>query len=79
VLGGPGACWSAIDANTGKGGDQAFLFGGQDANVVAHSMTRTESGANTIVHADVNGDTTADLQMVLIGTNLHLSQFDFLL
>ena len=70
---------SAIDANTGKGENQAFLFGGQDANVVAHSVTWTESGENTIVHADVKGNTTADLTIVLAGIHLQLKASDFIL
>ena len=69
----------AIDANTSKGGDQAFLFGGQNANVVAHSVTWTESGGNTIVHADVNGNITADLTIILAGIHLHLTASDFIL
>ena len=68
---------SAIDANTSVKTDQAFLFGGQNATVVAHSVTWTESGGNTIVQADVNGDAIADF--VLLGTNLHLTQLDFVL
>ena len=70
---------STIDANTSKGGNQAFAFGGQNANVVANSVTWVESSGNTIVQADVNGDTTADLQIVLLGTNLHLHATDFIL
>ena len=58
--------FSAIDANTSSSkaakGDQAFLFAGQNADVVANSVTWFESGSNTIVQADVNGDTTADLR-----------------
>jgi Ca2+-binding RTX toxin-like protein len=70
---------SAIDANTASRGDQAFLFGGQNANVVAHSVTWTESGGNTIVHADVNGNTTADLTIILSGIHLQLTASDFIL
>ena len=71
--------FSTIDANTSKGGNQAFAFGGQNANVVANSVTWVESSGNTIVQADANGDTTADLQIVLLGTNLHLHATDFIL
>jgi Ca2+-binding RTX toxin-like protein len=70
---------SALDANTGKTGDQAFAFGGQNANVVAHSVTWTESGGNTIIHADVNGNTTADLTIMLAGIHLNLMASDFIL
>ena len=71
--------FSTIDANTSKGGNQAFAFGGQNANVVANSVTWVESNGNTIVQADANGDTTADLQIVLVGTNLNLHATDFIL
>jgi len=72
---------SAIDAKTQSGfsGDQAFLFGGQNANTVANSVTWFESGGNTILRLDNNGNTTADMLIVLTGTNLHLDANDFLL
>ena len=70
---------SAIDANTLLGGDQAFVFGGQNANVVPLSVTWFESGGNTIIQADVNGNTTADLMITLTGTSLNLSASDFVL
>src|SRR5262245_58605033 len=49
---------SAIDANSSKKGDQAFGFSGSNKEVVANSVTWSESSGNTIVQADVNGDTT---------------------
>ena len=70
---------SAIDANTSLGGNQAFAFGGQNANVVARSVTWFETGGNTIIQADVNGNTTADLMITLTGTNHNLSASDFVL
>ena len=73
---------SAIDAATGGGinsGNQTFGFGGQNANVVAHSVTWFESNGNTIVQADVNGNASADLTIMLTGVNLNLTQQDFLL
>ncbi|MDX8522666.1 VCBS domain-containing protein, partial [Mesorhizobium dulcispinae] len=70
---------SSIDANTGSGGDQAFLFGGQNAATVANSITWSESGGNTIVHVDVTGNTTADFQITLTGVNLGLTASDFVL
>jgi Ca2+-binding RTX toxin-like protein len=77
--------FSAIDANTSSSkaakGDQAFLFAGQNANVVANSVTWFESSdsGNTIVQADVNGDTTADLTVVLTGINHNLTASNFIL
>jgi Ca2+-binding RTX toxin-like protein len=70
---------SAIDANTSLNGDQAFAFGGQNANVVARSVTWFENGGNTIIQADVNGNTTADFMITLTGTNHNLSASDFIL
>jgi len=70
---------SAIDANTTSAGNQAFAFGGQNANVVAHSVTWFESGGNTIIQGDVNGNTTADFKITLTGINHNLSVSDFIL
>jgi large repetitive protein len=73
---------STIDAATGGGvnnGNQAFGFSGQNVNVVAHSVTWFESNGNTIVQADVNGNATADVCIVLTGINLNLTQQDFIL
>jgi Ca2+-binding RTX toxin-like protein len=67
---------SAIDANTGVGGDQAFAFGGNNPNAVANSVTWSVSGGNTIVHIDNTGDTTADMQIILNGVlSLDASKF----
>jgi hypothetical protein len=70
---------SAIDANTAWSDNQAFAFAGQTSNAVANSITWFESNGNTIVQADVNGNTAADLVIVLNGTNLHLAATDFVL
>ncbi|PBC01674.1 hypothetical protein CK220_25195 [Mesorhizobium sp. WSM3860] len=69
---------SPIDAAAAPG-DQAFLFGGQNAATVANSITWSEVGGNTIVRADVNGNTTADFQITLTGTGLGLTASDFVL
>jgi hypothetical protein len=69
---------SAIDA-VNDGGDNAFLFGGNDAATVANSVTWSESGGNTILHIDVNGNTTADMQIILTGVGLGLTATDFVL
>ncbi|MFB9984775.1 VCBS domain-containing protein, partial [Mesorhizobium kowhaii] len=70
---------SSIDANTGSGGDQAFLIGGSNIATVANTITWSEAGGNTIVHVDVNGNTTADLQITLTGVGLGLTASDFVL
>ncbi|PBB96148.1 VCBS domain-containing protein, partial [Mesorhizobium sp. WSM3862] len=71
---------SSIDANTASGGDQAFLFGGQNAATVANSITWSEVGGNTIIRADVNGNTSnTEFQITLTGTGLGLTASDFVL
>ncbi|TGQ15959.1 hypothetical protein EN809_010445 [Mesorhizobium sp. M2E.F.Ca.ET.166.01.1.1] len=70
---------SAIDANASVAGNQAFSFGGQNTSVVAHALTWFEDGTNTVVQADVNGDSVADVMVVLLGKNLNLAQNDFVL
>jgi Ca2+-binding RTX toxin-like protein len=70
---------SAIDANTSAAGNQAFAFAGQGANAVAHAVTWYETGGNTVVQVDVNGNTTADLTIMLAGIDHHLSSTDFIL
>jgi Ca2+-binding RTX toxin-like protein len=70
------------DARTqfGQFGNQAFNFvAAQNAGVVANSITWSESGGNTIVRGDVNGNTTADFQIILIGTGKNLVAADFVL
>ena len=69
----------AIDASTSSKGNQAFVFGGHNSNVVAHGVTWFESGGNTFIQADVNGNATADLLIALTGTNHHLTATDFIL
>jgi Ca2+-binding RTX toxin-like protein len=74
---------STIDATTGAArsnrGDQAFEFAGQNTDVVAHSVTWFEIDGNTIIQADVNGNTTADFAIVLTGTGKNLTAQDFFL
>jgi hypothetical protein len=67
------------NANSVKNGNQAFTFGGQNASVAANSVTWFESGGYTIVQADVDGNTVADLQIVLVGIHLNLQATDFIL
>ena len=73
---------SAIDANTGVGGNQAFLFVAvATPSTVANSVTWSEDIVNniTILHIDNTGDITADMQIVLQGTGLGLTAADFIL
>src|SRR4029450_11139532 len=70
---------SAIGANTSASGNQAFAFAGQDANAIAHAVTWYETGGNTVVQVDVNGNAIADLAIVPAGTDHHLSSTAFIL
>ena len=69
---------ASINSNTVAAGNNTFLFGGQNALVVANSVTWFQSGGNTTVQADINGDTTADLTITLTGLKT-LGASDFLL
>jgi Ca2+-binding RTX toxin-like protein len=69
---------SAIDAVAG-GGDNAFTFvAAQTTATVANSVTWNQSGGYTYIHADTNGDSTADLTVTLYGT-IALTATDFVL
>jgi len=70
---------SAIDANLNLAGDNAFNFIGNKTTVVPFSVTYSESNGNTLLRLDNTGDTRADMQIILTGTNLHLAATDFLL
>jgi Ca2+-binding RTX toxin-like protein len=70
---------SAIDANTRRANDQAFAFAGRSASAVPNSLSWFESGGNTIVQVDVDGNRAADMEIVLVGTSLGLTAADFVL
>jgi Ca2+-binding RTX toxin-like protein len=70
--------------------DLSAIFSGSlsfDANstpninpgVTAYHVTWYRAGGNTIVQADVNGDSTADFQATLLGTGFALTAADFIL
>lgn len=70
---------SALDANSGLGGDQAFSFIGAAAfSNVAGQLRAAVSGANTVVSADVNGDGVGDFTVQLLG-NQALAAGNFVL
>jgi Ca2+-binding RTX toxin-like protein len=70
---------SAIDANTKRAGDQTFVFAGQSGRAVANSVNWFERSGNTVIQVDVDGNRGADMQLVLVGTNLGLTAADFVL
>jgi Ca2+-binding RTX toxin-like protein len=66
-----------IDADTSSGANDAFDFvDAQETNVVENSVTWFQSGGNTFVQLDNNGDTTADMMIVLTGLR-NLTEGDF--
>jgi Ca2+-binding RTX toxin-like protein len=70
---------ATIDANTLAGGNQAFSFIGSAAfSGIAGQLRYTNYSGNVIIDADVNGDSTADMQILVAGTNL-MTGTDFIL
>ncbi len=70
---------SAIDANKSAKGDQSFQFGGESVLVKPKSVTWWEDGGNTIVQADIDGNSVADFKIALVGLGLSLTATDFVL
>jgi Ca2+-binding RTX toxin-like protein len=68
---------SGIDPNSGLAGDQAFTFNGGTAT--ARGIWITETSTDTIVNFDTDGNTTADMQIVLTGVGKGLTGTDFIL
>jgi Ca2+-binding RTX toxin-like protein len=61
---------ATIDANTLIAGNQAFSFIGAAAfSGVAGQLRYTNYSGNVIIDADVNGDSTADMQILVAGTH----------
>lgn len=59
---------SAIDANIGTAGDDAFTFIGDGAFTgIAGQLRYGANGGNTVIEGDVNGDGAADFQILLNG------------
>lgn len=70
---------SAIDASLSAEGDQAFSLAGMNSSIVANSVTWFKSGGNTIIRADVNGNASAEIMIIVNGTNHVFTATDFLL
>jgi Ca2+-binding RTX toxin-like protein len=70
---------ATIDANTLVAGNQAFSFIGSAAfSGVAGQLRYTNYSGNVIIAADVNGDSTADMQILVAGTTF-MTGTDFIL
>jgi Ca2+-binding RTX toxin-like protein len=69
----------ALDANSGKGGDQAFAFIGKSAfHKTAGELRFEKKAGDTFIHGDMNGDGKADFTIALDPV-LDLKAGDFLL
>jgi Ca2+-binding RTX toxin-like protein len=69
---------AALDANAGVGGNQAFSFIGSAAfSGVAGQLRYSAFGNTCLVDGDVNGDSVADFQIAVAGTNF-MTGTDFL-
>jgi VCBS repeat-containing protein len=67
---------SAIDSNSGVAGDQAFTFNG--TTPTARGVWFTETGGNTVISIDTNGNSaSAEMMIVLTGINKGLTAADF--
>ena len=70
---------STIDANAGVGGNQTFDFIGNAAfSNTAGELRAMNSGGNTIVAGDRDGDGNADFQILVVGVT-GLTEGDFVL
>ncbi|MFP1631703.1 calcium-binding protein [Zhengella sp. ZM62] len=70
---------SALDADTGAGGDQAFAFSGRFFTGEAGQVRAYEWGGLTFIEGDVDGDRSADFRIELAGTGLGVEASDFVL
>lgn len=52
---------SAMDANTGRGGNQAFAYGGTTA--AAHAVWHVKQAGGVLVKGDLNGNAVADFEI----------------
>jgi Ca2+-binding RTX toxin-like protein len=57
----------ALDADTATDGDQAFAF--SNSGPAANSIWVVDTGTDLIVRGDLNGNTTADFEIQLMGIN----------
>ncbi|MBO3762535.1 calcium-binding protein [Ciceribacter sp. L1K22] len=70
---------SAIDASTKSSGNQAFSFIGEKAFTgKAGELRYVNSGGDTFIYGDVNGDKTSDFS-IRIDANIDLVKGDFIL
>lgn len=78
AAGGDQIVLSAIDANSGVSGDQAFDFIGTAAFSAAGELRYTAGPGRALVEMDIDGDGVADMQLMVRGTAV-LTADDFVL
>lgn len=66
-----------LDANTNLAGNQDFVFGGQGNTVRPNGIVFAFEGGDTIIRADLNGDSQAEVEILLVGEK-QLTAGDFL-
>jgi Ca2+-binding RTX toxin-like protein len=67
---------TAIDADTGTGGDQAFTFVSSFTGVSGQAIVTYDSSANVShLSFDTNGDSSADLYLLIVGSQALPSNF----
>ena len=71
TIGGDRLNFSGLDTNAGLAGIQGFAFvaNGAFSGGGTASIRYTNSGADLLVQADVNGDGIADMEIILQGLN----------
>ena len=70
---------SALDADSGTAGNQAFSFVGRFFSGNAGELRSFELSGLTFIEGDVDGDGVADFRIELLGTGLGIDAGDFVL
>ncbi|MFP1631278.1 calcium-binding protein [Zhengella sp. ZM62] len=70
---------SALDADSGTAGNQAFTYVGSFFSGAAGELRSFENAGLTFIEADVDGDGIADFRIELLGTGLGIDASDFVL
>ncbi|MAW85991.1 MAG: hypothetical protein CMJ42_05615 [Phyllobacteriaceae bacterium] len=70
---------SAVDADTGTAGNQAFTYVGRFFSGTAGELRSYENVGLTFIEGDVDGDGSADFRIELLGTGLGIDGSDFVL
>jgi Ca2+-binding RTX toxin-like protein len=69
---------ASIDANSGVGGDQAFVLD-TNASFSAGEIRQTVVGSDLLIEFNINSDSTAEMSILLVGRTTALVASDFTL